>query len=87
MRRTDIIPSSPAFFSTRMEDGLAIADASLRAELATRFPEAWQRIQARRHFAIHSLGFPLRDEHLPLSNTFGLVAPFALNPRRVFAIT
>ena len=58
-----------------------------RAELAAGFPEAWQRIQARRHFAIHTLGFPLRDEHLPLSNTFGIVAPFALNPRRVFAIT
>ncbi len=85
--QTDIIPSSPLFFSTRMEDGLAIADATLRAELAARFPEAWHRIQARRNFAQQTLGFPLRDEHLPLSNTFGLVAPFALNPRRVFAIT
>ncbi|MFN0105746.1 MAG: hypothetical protein ACKV2U_27125 [Bryobacteraceae bacterium] len=84
--QTDVIPSNPVYFSTRMEDGLAIANASLRSEIATKFPAAWQRIQARREFAIGTLGFTLPDEHLPLSNLFGLVAPFVLNPRRVFAI-
>jgi Xaa-Pro aminopeptidase len=84
--QTDIIPSNPVYFSTRMEDGLAIADAPLRTELAARFPAAWQRIQARRAFASQTLGFPLHDEHLPLSNLFGLVAPFVLRPRLVFAL-
>lgn len=84
--QTDVIPSNPVYFSTRMEDGLAIADAELRAGLEAQFPDTWQRIQARRSFARDSLGFPLAEEHLPLSNTFGIVAPFALNPHCVFAI-
>ena len=84
--QTDVIPSNPVYFSTRMEDGLAIADAALREEIAARFPEAWARIVARREFARETLGFPLAEEHLPLSNTFGIVAPYALDPRRVFAI-
>jgi hypothetical protein len=84
--QTDIIPSHPVYFSSRMEDALAIADEPLRAELAARFPAAWARIEARRRFAADVLGFPMREEHLPLGNTFGIVAPFALQPRRVFAI-
>lgn len=84
--QTDVIPSHPEYFSTRMEDGLAIADAALRAEVAARFPDVWARIAARRAFAMDVLGLPLGEEQLPLSNTFGIVAPFVLNPRRVFAI-
>lgn len=84
--QTDVIPSNPAYFSSRMEDGLAIADAELRAGIAAQYPAAWARIQARRAFAIGTLGFPLAEEHLPLSNLFGIVAPFVLNPRLVFAI-
>lgn len=84
--QTDIIPSNPVYFSTRMEDGLAIADSALHAEIAFKFPDVWQRIQARRSFAIDTLGFSLPAEHLPLSNIFGIVAPFVLNPRLVFAI-
>ena len=85
--QTDVIPSHPVYFSARMEDGLAIADASLRAAIAAGYPEVWGRMQARRAFAMDTLGFPLAEEHLPLSNTFGIVAPFVLNPRRVFAIS
>lgn len=84
--QTDIIPSNPVYFSTRMEDGLAIADAGLRAEIAERFPAAWARMLARRTFARDTLGFPMQEEHLPLSNLFGIVAPFVLRPRRVFAL-
>jgi Xaa-Pro aminopeptidase len=84
--QTDVIPSHPLYFSTRMEDGLAIADADLRREIAAKYPAAFARIQARRAFATGVLGFALPEEHLPLSNIFGIVAPFVLNPRRVFAI-
>lgn len=84
--QTDVIPGNSTYFSTRMEDGLAIANDELRAELAAGYPEAWGRITARRAFARDVLGFPLEEEHLPLSNTFGIVAPYALDPRRVFAI-
>lgn len=84
--QTDIIPSHPVYFSSRMEDAAAVASAKLREELADGYPAAWERMQARRAFAQESLGFSLAPEVLPLSNTFGLVAPFVLNPRRVFAL-
>lgn len=84
--QTDVIPSHKTYFSTRMEDGLAIADSALRAEIARRFPAVMSRIDARRRFARETLGLPLADEHLPLSNTFGVVAPFLLRPDFLFAL-
>lgn len=84
--QTDVIPSSKTYFSTRMEDGLAIADAALRSEIAQRFPDTMARIEARRRFARETLGLPLAAEHLPLSNTFGVVAPFLLRPDFLFAL-
>ncbi len=85
--QTDVIPSSKQYFSTRMEDGLAIADAALREELRAQYPMVMARIDARRTFARDVLGLPLADEHLPLSNTFGIVAPFLLRPNLVFALS
>ncbi|MCC6537259.1 MAG: hypothetical protein IT162_06910, partial [Bryobacterales bacterium] len=84
--QTDVIPSSKTYFSTRLEDGLAIADAPLRAEVAARFPDTARRIDARREFCRGTLGLPLADEHLPLSNTFGITPPFLLSPLRVLAL-
>ena len=47
----DIIPATGTpYFTTNIEDGVALADASLRAQLAAAYPEAWERIQARRRF-------------------------------------
>lgn len=84
--QTDVIPSSKTYFSTRMEDGLAIADEALRAELAAHYPAVMERIQARKRFIAGVLGLPMHPEHLPLSNTFGIVAPFLLRPNLVFAL-
>jgi len=84
--QTDVIPSNSVYFSTRMEDGLAIADAALRAELAAGYPAAFARMEARREFARRTLGLPMAEEHLPLSNMFGLVAPFLLRPNVVFSL-
>ncbi len=45
--QVDIIPATGTdYFTTNIEDGIALADATLRAELAARYPEAWARIQA-----------------------------------------
>jgi Xaa-Pro aminopeptidase len=82
----DVIPVSATYFSTRIEDGVAVADATLRAELARDFPGCWARCQARRRFMTQVLGFELAEELLPLSNIPGLVPPFLLDPRRVFAL-
>jgi hypothetical protein len=78
--QSDVIPSSKQYGSTRMEDGYAIADAALRAELRARYPECAARCDARRHFMEKKLGIPLPPEVLPLSNLCGMVMPFVLNP-------
>ncbi len=63
------------------EDGYALADEPLRAELTTRYPTLWQRVQARRAFMQSQLGLVLADEVLPFSNCAGAVMPFLLSPR------
>jgi hypothetical protein len=84
--QSDIIPHAPRYFSTRMEDGFALADAALRSELADRFPAVLARCEARRQFLAGTLGIHLDPSVLPLSNLAGLVSPFFLNLPRVFAI-
>ncbi|MGE5211984.1 MAG: hypothetical protein ACM3MM_12025, partial [Acidobacteriota bacterium] len=47
----DIIPATGTpYFTTNIEDGIALADGSLRASFAAAYPDAWQRVQARRRF-------------------------------------
>ena len=47
--QVDVIPATGTpYFTTNIEDGIALADAALRDAFAAGFPEAWARIQARR---------------------------------------
>ena len=49
--QVDIIPATGTdYFTTNIEDGIALADASLREAFAGAHPEAWSRIEARRAF-------------------------------------
>ena len=49
--QVDIIPATGTdYFTTNIEDGLALADEPLRAAFAAGYPEAWARIEARRRF-------------------------------------
>ena len=41
--QVDVIPSSPIYFSTRMEDGVVIADETLRRQIQEQFPESMNR--------------------------------------------
>jgi hypothetical protein len=84
--QTDIIPTGirPGW-TANCEDTVAIADESLRAELAERHPELWARVQARQAFVRDRLGIALRDEVLPLSCTPAYFAPFWLSPERALA--
>jgi Xaa-Pro aminopeptidase len=85
--QTDIIPKSPVYFSSRMEDGVVLADAALRQRLRKEFPACSARCDARRNFMIEVLGFDLPAEVLPLSNLAGIVPPFLLRPDVVFALS
>jgi hypothetical protein len=85
--QTDIIPSSEKYFTANMEDGLIIADRTLRDELRNRYPECFARCQKRRDFMINTLGIGVPEEVLPLSNIPSLLPPFFLNPNLVFTLS
>lgn len=85
--QVDIIPATGTpYFTTNIEDGIVLADAALRAEMAERFPGAWARIQARRAFMAGSLGIELHPDVLPLSNIPAVLPPFLLAPGRAMAM-
>ena len=77
----DIIPATGTVYHTsNIEDGVALADAALRSELAARYPGLWQRVSARRAFMADVLGIRLKPEVLPLSNLAGYLPPLWLAP-------
>jgi hypothetical protein len=79
--QVDIIPATGTdYFTTNIEDGIALADEALRDELATRFPDAWARIVARRRFMAEALGIELHPDVLPFSNIPAYLPPFVLRP-------
>ncbi len=81
--QVDIIPATRTpYFTTNIEDGIALADERLRLDFAARFPSAWERIQARRRFMTDVLGIDLDPCVLPLSNLAGFLPPFLLDPSR-----
>jgi hypothetical protein len=85
--QVDIIPATGTeYFTTNIEDGVALADQSLRSEFAARYPDAWSRIQARRGFMADALGIRLHPDVLPFSNIPAYLPPFLLRPDRVMTL-
>jgi len=84
--QADVIPASQTYFSTRMEDGVVIADSHLRRQLQEHYPECYSRCQERRAFMRHVLGIQLPEEVLPLSNIPAIVPPFFLSPNTILAL-
>jgi hypothetical protein len=85
--QVDVIPATHSpWFTTNIEDGIALADAALREEFAAKYPEAWGRITARRAFMQDVLGIRLKPEVLPFSNIPAYLPPFLLAPRKVLAL-
>jgi hypothetical protein len=79
--QVDVIPATGSeYFTTNIEDGLALADSSLREAFAASYPAAWKRIQARRRFMNDALGISLHADVLPFSNLAAHLSPFLLRP-------
>ncbi len=79
--QVDVIPATGTpWFTTNIEDGIALADEALRDELAARYPGMWQRVQARRAFMADVLGIRLHPDVLPFSNLAGWLPPYLLAP-------
>ena len=85
--QADIIPATGTdYFTTNIEDGVALADASLRGAFAAAHPAAWARIQARRAFMAGALGIELHPDVLPFSNMPAYLPPFLLRPDRAMTV-
>ncbi len=85
--QVDIIPATGTpYFTTNMEDGVALADQPLRDAFAHGYPAAWARIQARRRFMAEALGIDLHPDVLPFSNIPAYLPPFLLRPDRVLTM-
>ncbi len=83
----DIIPAVGApYYSANIEDGVALLDASGRAELAEKYPDIAARVAARRAFMGDVLGIRLKPEVMPLSNLAAAYQPFVLSPDRLLAL-
>ena len=85
--QTDIIPATgTSYFTTNIEDGIALADSGLRQAFASSYPEAWLRIQRRREFMRESLGIDLHPDVLPFSNIPAYLPPFILSPQHAMTL-
>ena len=85
--QVDVIPATGTeYFTTNIEDGIALADASLRSEFKEQFPEAMNRIERRREFMKTEIGIELHPDVLPFSNIPAYLPPFLLRPNRVMTI-
>jgi Creatinase/Prolidase N-terminal domain len=83
----DVIPATGTpYFTTNIEDGLALADESLRNAFAEAYPDAWARIQMRRWFMADELGIDLHPDVLPFSNLAAHLPPFLLAPDRAMTL-
>jgi Xaa-Pro aminopeptidase len=85
--QVDIIPATGTdYFTTNIEDGVALADRSLREAFASAYPAAWERIEARRRFMRDALGIDLHPDVLPFSNIPGYLPPFLLRPDHAMTV-
>lgn len=85
--QVDVIPATGTdYFTTNIEDGIALADAGLREEFAAAYPGAWQRIERRRQFMAEALGIVLHPDVLPFSNIPAYLPPFLLRPDRAMSL-
>jgi hypothetical protein len=86
--QVDIIPATGTdYFTTNIEDGIALANDGLRGEIAARYPAAWTRIQSRRAFMRDQLGIDLHPDVLPFSNIPAYLPPFLLRPDRAITVS
>jgi Xaa-Pro aminopeptidase len=85
--QVDIIPATGTeYFTTNIEDGVALADEGLRAAFAAGYPRAWERIRTRRRFMEDALGIALHPDVLPFSNIPAWLPPFLLRPDRAMVL-
>lgn len=85
--QVDVIPATGTpYFTTNIEDGIALADSRLRSDFTSKYPDAWERIQMRKDFMMEELNIKMKPEVLPFSNIPGYLPPFLLSPHRAMKL-
>jgi len=85
--QVDVIPATNGpYHTTNIEDGIALADETLRQAFVQKYPDAWRRIQQRRLFMREVLGIRLKPEVLPFSNMPAYLPPFWLSAQRAMRV-
>ncbi len=85
--QVDVIPATGTpYFTTNIEEGIAICDEPMRFEFENRYPEAWSRIQKRRKFVMETIGIQLKPEVLLFSNIPAYLTPYMLSPKRAMRV-
>jgi hypothetical protein len=78
--QVDVIPATGTpYFTTNIEDGIALCDEPMRHEFENKYPEAWARIQKRRKFVMETIGINLKPEVLLFSNIPAYLTPYLLS--------
>lgn len=75
----DIIPAVAGYGGAGVEDGIVLADESLRRKIEEDYPHSWSRMMVRKKYMKEILGISLKEEVLPLSDICGYFRPFLLN--------
>ena len=85
--QVDIIPATGTdYFTTNIEDGIALADASLRGGVRGRYPEPGHGSRPADEFMADALGIELHPDVLPFSNIPAFLPPFLLRPDTVMTL-
>ena len=85
--QVDVIPATGTdYFTTNIEDGIALADAALRAASRPAIRPPGRGSQARRAFMADALGIELHPDVLPFSNIPAYLPPFLLRPDRAMTL-
>ncbi len=82
----DVIANPPGHPGLHIEDGLVLADETLRSEFKAKYPEADARIERRRVMMQEVLGIEIGEQILPLSEIQGVYYPFGADMGTVMAI-
>lgn len=77
--QVNFIPHQPPHQGVTAESTVALADEGLREEIASQYPDLWERIQKRRAYMAENLHISLDESLLPLASTLGYLRPFMLN--------
>jgi Xaa-Pro aminopeptidase len=85
--QVDVIPGTGSpYFTTNIEDGIALLDEKGRTQFAEKYPQAFDRISLRREFMKDQLGINLKPDCLPFSSIAGWLPPFWLSPERAMTV-